>query len=554
MLGYKDEDVGGVWPDSYMAEAALIGLTDGVSGTGNEGLTRGQAAKLFLNLLRADQKEGGSYLATLGETRTGQMLVSSTADGPRGAGTALQMASGAVYSLADGKVSNGMLNGTKGTLLLSKNGNEALTFVPDSVGSSKVVVLSTAKATELTDTTGTKYVMDNDTGVYYNGKESVWSEVYSWLNAGTSLTLYLDAGGGVDYVFVGGGGTTSNEAVIIYEKGSTSGFSSLAGGTSGYAIYKNGLPATAGDMRKYDVATYSSTTNSIRVCDTRITGYYEDCYPNPKEPTKITVLGYEFNVLPTAMQTVSQFKPGDQITLLLTEDNQVAGAVAASGNTATGNAIGIAEVSSGSATVDLLCGIQVKGSVSLSASDVERLNGQLVRVSSSRKGGLSLTRLTGGVSGELNVAERKLGSRNLADNVVVFQNDGSGLTAISLSQIADGSVPASQITYAGTDWAGRVKVIVLNSAIGGGYIFGRATIPRTMTKRATGRAMPSCLWNTVRARARPPLRPAMWCATATSWASPSSPLETPSGSAAWSILTSCGTCPTPLGAARVPSR
>ena len=70
--------------------------------------------------------------------------------------------------------------------------------------------LSTAKATELTDTTGTKYVMDNDTGVYYNGKESVWSEVYSWLNAGTSLTLYLDAGGGVDYVFVGGGGTTSN--------------------------------------------------------------------------------------------------------------------------------------------------------------------------------------------------------------------------------------------------------------------------------------------------------------------------------------------------------
>ena len=31
-----------------------------------------------------------------------------------------------------------------------------------------------------------------------------------------------------------------------------------------------------------------------------------------------------------------------------------------------------------------------------------------------------------------------------------------------------------RITYAGTDWAGRVKVIVLNSAIGGGYIFGRA--------------------------------------------------------------------------------
>lgn len=113
-------------------------------------------------------------------------------------------------------------------------------------------------------------------------------------------------------------------------------------------------------MRPYDVATYSAVTNTIRVCDTRITGYYETCSPNPEEPSKITVLGYEFNVLPTAMQSVSKFRPGDQITLLLTEDNQVAGAVESSGTTATGNAIGIAKVSGGHATVDLLCGIKVE--------------------------------------------------------------------------------------------------------------------------------------------------------------------------------------------------
>ena len=32
------------------------------------------------------------------------------------------------------------------------------------------------------------------------------------------------------------------------------------------------------------------------------------------------------------MQSVSKFRPGDQITLLLTEDNQVAGAVEATGH------------------------------------------------------------------------------------------------------------------------------------------------------------------------------------------------------------------------------
>ena len=469
MLGYKDEDIGGIWPDSYMAEAATVGLTEGVSTNGSAGLTRAQAARLFLNLLRTQTKEGGTtFASTLGQTVQG-VLLSADTEGGEGR---LRLSTG-TYTLTEGKASNGMLNGMKGTLIVDSKSGRALTFVPEDLGSSKTVVLASAKATEMTDTSGNTYTVKSDTQVFQNGEASSWGEAYTWLNAGTSVTLYLDAAGNVDYVFVGGGGNATS-AVIVYEKGSTAGFASLAGGATGYTIYKNGVRASSGDMRKYDVATYSAVTNSIRVSDTRITGYYEDCAPNPSEPSKITVLGHEFNVLPSAMQTVSKFRPGDQITLLLTEDNQVAGAVEATGTTASGNAIGIAEVSSGSATVNLLCGIQVKGSVKLSASDVERLNGQLVRVSSSRKGGLSLTRLTGGVSGELNVAERKLGSRNLADNVVVFQNDGSGLTAISLSQIADGSVPASQITYAGTDWAGRVKVIVLNSAIGGGYIFGRA--------------------------------------------------------------------------------
>lgn len=33
VLGYKDENIGGVWPDSYLSFAASIGLTDGVDTT-----------------------------------------------------------------------------------------------------------------------------------------------------------------------------------------------------------------------------------------------------------------------------------------------------------------------------------------------------------------------------------------------------------------------------------------------------------------------------------------------------------------------------------------
>ena len=471
MLGYKDEDVGGVWPDSYMAEAATIGLTDGVGSNGNAGLTRGQAARLFLNLLGSPTKEGGTaFAASLGQTVEGVLL---SADIEGGVGK-LKLSNGTTYTLMEGKASNGMLNGMKGTLVVDSKSGRALTFVPDIVGNSRSVVLASAESGQLTDTSGVTYQVDSDTQVFQNGEVSSWSEAYTWLSAGSTLTLYLDAAGNVDYVFAGGSGTSS-AAVVVYENGSTSGFASLAGNTTGYVIYKNGIRASSSDMRKYDVATYSAMDNAIRVCDTRISGYYESCAPNPSEPEKITVLGHEFNVLPSAAQSVSKFRPGDQITLLLTEDNQVAGAVASGSGGASGNAMGIAKVSGNRATVDLLCGIRVEGNVSLSASGAERVNGQLVRVSSSKKDELSLTRLSGGVAGDLNLETGKLGSRQLAENVIIFQDSGDGLKAISLSQITDAVVPSSQISYAATDWDGRVKIIVLSGSVsGGGYTFGRA--------------------------------------------------------------------------------
>ena len=58
LLGYKDENVGGIWPYGYMAVAQTIGMTEGVSTEANAALTRGQAVRLFLNLLRADLRSG----------------------------------------------------------------------------------------------------------------------------------------------------------------------------------------------------------------------------------------------------------------------------------------------------------------------------------------------------------------------------------------------------------------------------------------------------------------------------------------------------------------
>lgn len=472
LLGYTVDEVGGIFPDSYLAQAATVGLTDGLSLSGGAVLTRGQAARLFLNLLRCDKKDGTSYAASISTVKDGVMLISSAAAASDGTDTAMEIGSGVTYQMAY-KTSNGILNGQKGMLLLDKAG-KVLTFVPSGTGSSTTVTVSAAAANKLTDTSGKSYAMSSDLSIYYNGKETTWSDAFAWLTPGTTVTLYLGSAGGVEYVFAGSG-SLATSAVIVPSGGSTVGFSALAGQTTNYSIYKDGAAAGFGDLRQYDVATYSSATNTIRVCDTKLSGVYENCSPNLSAPSQVTVMGHQFAVLSTAWDTLSKFKLGDQITLLLTEDNQVAGALSGS---SSGNALGIIKsVSTSSVTVNLLCGVSVTGNVSLSDATASALAGRLVKVNSYSTGGkvyLGLSTVTGGPSGMLDVKNKKLGTASLRENAVVYRQGADGLTAVSLSQLDSATIPASAVACAVTDWAGRVSVLVLSDLYGSTYLYGLA--------------------------------------------------------------------------------
>ena len=223
------------------------------------------------------------------------------------------------------------------------------------------------------------------------------------------------------------------------------------------------------------MATYDASNNAIRVSDTRLTGYYSNVEPNLESPTKLTVLGHEFPVLPGAAESLSSFKIGQQLTLLLTEDNQVAGA--ADPAKVRGNAVGIAtSVSKESATVKLFCGLEIKGNPHLSAGSVGQYDGQLVRVSSYQKGDqIALSRVTSGsVRGDFDVAGRKVGDKPLAGNVRIYDKvGGSPLVGVKLSDITQAKISAGSVLYAEADYAGRVSVIVLNDGTGDAYTYGR---------------------------------------------------------------------------------
>lgn len=84
-LGYKDEDMGGVWPQSYMAEAQTNGLLKSTGITSAyAGLTRAQAARLFLNLFEAKHGKGEALFSY----KVGEEVYLTAVDGGQGTMTA----------------------------------------------------------------------------------------------------------------------------------------------------------------------------------------------------------------------------------------------------------------------------------------------------------------------------------------------------------------------------------------------------------------------------------------------------------------------------------
>ena len=269
------------------------------------------------------------------------------------------------------------------------------------------------------------------------------------------------------------GAAVSNAAVILPADKSTSGISALTDGRTDYTVYRNGVLSSVSALRKNDVVTYDAVSNTVYVCDTRVTVYYESCEPSPSAPVSIKVLGgTSFDVLPTAQQSLSKFKPGKTMTILLTSDGTVAGAVE-NDYSARGNAIGIVSGSK----VQLLCG-STTIDLSLTGMTVDsKLDGKLVSISSSSKTSVGLYAKTGGVSGDLNVREGTLGSKQLASGVMIF--DKGELK--NLSDLTETTVPQSRISYARTNGSGEVDLIALSSTSGEKY--GRVTTvyedPRT---------------------------------------------------------------------------
>ena len=474
MLGYKDEDVSAVWPDGYIDQAMAIGLCDGVSLSAGTAVNRAQAAQLFMNLLNCDQKEGGKFYTKLGTPVDAILLDGNAKDA---AGNPILRTSVQDYVLA-GNPGSGLLSGRKGVVILNGAG-EAVTFVPTNEGTSRNITIAMAETTTITDSSGTKYSVAADAKVYIGESSYSYVERFTYLSAGTLATLYINDKGRVETVFVGS--TTSDDAVIVAQDGSTEGFALLTDRTD-YTIYKHGERVTSRSLKKFDVATYSASNNTVYVSDNRITVYYQDAYPNATSPSRIKTTGIigtgedgYLEVMPCAMASLAECRVGQTITLLLTENNKVAGV--STNSAARGNAIGFV----GKDGVRLFNGLEVDSSAIKNLSDY---TGQLVSVSSSNRDSVTLGRVGGqSIRGDFYVSEGRVGSAELAADVQIYTTaQGNMLSQVALSDLTENIISSDQVLFAHKNYADKVDILVLENTTGDSLYYGRVFVSTTVNE------------------------------------------------------------------------
>ncbi|HPE15824.1 MAG TPA: S-layer homology domain-containing protein [Oscillospiraceae bacterium] len=464
LLGYTDSDVGMSWPDGYLATAEDIGLTAGLSLSDSSVVTRGEAALLFSHLLAAEMKDGGYYVATLsGSAAEGVILLSNEDDDGN------IVTSDGTYTPAVSFSSD--LVGERGILVLDKQG-QALALISESEGARTTITVASASYSAIQAADGTRYNISATTPAYSGETSTTYENLWTDLAPGNRVSLYYnEAGKLVAVLRHTGSGAEAMAAKNSFSSGSNP-FSSLVSGVSDYQIIKNGNVVSVSALRQYDSAYYDSAAKTLFVSDLRLSGSYDNVYPNATTPVRITMGGATFELLPSAVTDLAKFDLGDSITLLLTWDNRAAGVV--SGSAVQSNAIAyVKSCTASSASVTLLNGLALSGDPHLSDYAAGQLIGQLAQVGTLNGGRLTLSRLTGSVSGTLNVASKKLGSTALASSVRVYEKvGGSVLTEISYGDLTQETIPSSAVSVAHKDAAGTVDILVLDDVTGDRYTYG----------------------------------------------------------------------------------
>lgn len=489
MLGYASADVGKVWPTDYVNFAHTLELDEGLALSAEQGVTRGQAAILLYNALNTEPKASKEKLyKSFSDTASVQKAIVLDVNAVQG--TAADRLMACVVSAAGVSIEyfsqknqlSSALVGYEGDLLLNASG-KVLGFMPDST-ELKDIIIASAKASGITDAAGLTHRITGSTVTIVGDELHTWNDTgYIQANAlpGRPARLYCDDDGTIRYVYVARGTTDTDTSVAVAQTDSTAAELARKLGVSDYySITKNGSPAQPDALAKYDTAYFDAASRTLCVSDYRITGFLEEASPGLNAAERVTVSGCTIPVLEAAWDSLEQFRLGDKVTLLLTDDKKVASVLPATQLHA--DTLGI--LSRDGRSISLIPSGLVISAPRVEAK--ENLRGTLVTVYM-EPDELSCFAYSSTIPGVLNTTTGTLGGYQLAPACRIYEHSGTRLTpgyvhslsgelGTASSDFDDlfwtDSIAAGSISHIHLNSAGQVDMILLNNVTGNGYLYG----------------------------------------------------------------------------------
>ena len=209
------------------------------------------------------------------------------------------------------------------------------------------------------------------------------------------------------------------------------------------------------------MAYFDSTSRTLCVSDYRISACIESASPTLDAAQTITVAGCTLSVLEAAWESLGQFKLGDKVTLLLTDDLKVAAALPVS--QLSTDMLGILSTDGSHVT---LC----SSGLVLSAKEVdadEHLWGTLVRVNVYQDS-ISCFAYSSTLTGKLDISNRTLGRYSLAPACRIYEHAGNSFNSSYVHSLS-GEIGVASTDFDDIFWttilsADKVDAVHLNSA------------------------------------------------------------------------------------------
>lgn len=489
-MNYTSADLGDNWPYAYMVKAKGMGITEGINLGDNSYISRGDLAIVINRALQSPLKGSTEKLISKMDIKmTDEVLIVATKNEDAGLAADEVKTSSGTYKLANTNLKFTPL--TKAELVLDDDQkviNFNVTYTPKKAVTTVDSFVDGTVYFENGSNSRSLGVTDS-TPVYSEGVISNYGNFKNSIEDGTAVSILYDSNGGVEYLIFNSASYTEAVAVRsdIYTALESVGVTKEQ--VDSAKVIRDGESATIAEVQKYDVAYYLADNSTIYLYSDKVSGVYNEAYPNKANVTSVEISG---NVLELETQSAvyklgektGSYKLKSRVTALLGRTGKIVDVVDLNSSSASnygillsyGTEISDDMLASGrqSSYITVINGegntskYKTTGNYSEKIGDVGKLvfddDGNAV-FSSVLNSGVS-------VSGAIDKNNRKIGGKWLAQDAVILERvyapetrTGTAVAKkIQLEDIPGSELTAKQVIYAVTSGSfGDISLLVVEN-------------------------------------------------------------------------------------------